>query len=117
LIIRLDISFVRGILQVMAANILPKFARYICARQRLRPNDLRKLIVRFDRFHESRAWLSFGFGCACLPHKCSVFLNVRGSKPQSYRVITATLKFAVWIGVFLLPWLYLSTQAAEPLSF
>ena len=58
-----DEGFVLGVLQIMAANVIPQFARYFRSREGFTADDLGQLVVWFDRLHESRAGLPFAFRC------------------------------------------------------
>src|SRR5262249_24603915 len=68
LIVCFDEGFVRGILKVVASDVVPQLPSDFRPRERFTADNLGQLVVWFDRLHESRAGLPFAFGFARLSH-------------------------------------------------
>ena len=62
LLIRIDPGLVRGILEVVAANVIPELAGDFGPRDGFISDDRRELFIRLHRLHERCAWLPFTFG-------------------------------------------------------
>ena len=62
LVIRVDLGLVRGILEVVTADLIPEFAGDFGPRNGFIADDCREFIVRLHRLHERRTWLPFTFG-------------------------------------------------------
>ena len=65
-VIGFDKCLILRILQIVAANIVPKLARDFSAWYRVAADDFGQLRIGLDRFHEPGARLTFSFGfCWC----------------------------------------------------
>ena len=62
LVIRINLGFVRGILEVVTADVIPEFAGDFGPRDGFVADDRGELFVRLHRLHERCAWLPFTFG-------------------------------------------------------
>src|ERR1051326_3358102 len=78
LFVGLDKPPILGILQVVAANIIPEFSRHFGAGDRFTPYNLSELFIWCDGFHESSARFALPFDLGRFRHK---FLLSKGTKP------------------------------------
>ena len=61
LVIRIDLGLVRGILEVVTADVIPEFTGDFGPRDGFVADDCRELFIRLHGFHESCTWLPFTF--------------------------------------------------------